>query len=505
MKSLFTKISVFFSLLIVLFSFKYADWQSKFIKLTASGKIEYAADQQGNTIPDFSRVGYHQGDKAFPKIPVVKTISASQSDDRETIQQAIDELSKKEADKNGYRGTILLKKGSYKISSALKINASGIVLQGEGNDKDGTRLIATSKEKSSLIVVSGQGSLKEISNTRKKITTSYVPLGATSFEIAASAGLKVGDQIVVFRPGTQNWISDLKMDQIVERQGTKQWQGGGEYDLKFERKITKIIGNTISIDNPIVMAMETKYGGGEIYKSSFEGRISEVGVENIRFESEFAHDTDENHAWVAVEINKAENCWVKNVVSYYFANSCVSVGKDAKYITVTDSKCFDAKSVITGSRRYSFNNDGQLNLFMNLETTEGRHDFVTGARVLGPNVFYNCKSSKTHADIGPHHRWAVGTLYDNVSTDGQINAQDRGKMGSGHGWSGANQVFWNCTAKEATIQNPWVSAKNYAIGLQGKKSSGSIPDREDGEWEGQNKPGLTPKSLYTAQLNARQN
>ncbi len=42
------------------------------------------------------------------------------------------------------------------------------------------------------------------------------------------------------------------MDQIEESGGTKQWQAK-EYDLQFERVITKIEGNKIFIDNPVVM------------------------------------------------------------------------------------------------------------------------------------------------------------------------------------------------------------------------------------------------------------
>jgi len=144
-----------------------------------------------------------------------------------------------------------------------------------------------------------------------------------------------------------------------------------------------------------------------------------------------------------------------------------------------------------------------MNLVKNCESTEARHDYVTGARVCGPNVFYNCTTRNAHADIGPHHRWASGTLYDNIDTDGQINVQDRGNMGSGHGWSGANQVIWNCKAKEASVQNPWSSAKNYCIGLTGAKYPGHFKDRPDGEWEGLNKPGLQPASLYQAQLKSR--
>jgi hypothetical protein len=292
------------------------------------------------------------------------------------------------------------------------------------------------------------------------------------------------------------------MDQIEDRGGTRQWQAK-EYDLQFERVITKVRGNKVFIDNPIVMAMETKYGGGEVYKYNFDGRISHVGIENLYCESEFEKDTSENHAWDAIAFNKIENGWIRNVTAKYFGFSCVNLGGFAKNISVLNSNCYDHKSIITGSRRYSFNNNGQLNLFMNCKTTDGRHDYVTGARTCGPNVFYNCTAAKTHADIGPHHRWSAGTLYDNIITDGDINVQDRGNWGSGHGWAGVTQVLWNCTAKRAAVQNPWVNGKNYCIGLKGEKYEGRMKGRPDGEWEGKNHGGLQPASLYMAQLKTR--
>lgn len=306
----------------------------------------------------------------------------------------------------------------------------------------------------------------------------------------------------MFRPGTDAWIHDLKMDQIVGRDGTVQWTAK-RYDVRFYRVITKVEGNKIVIDNPIVMALETKYGGGEVYKYNFAGRINNVGVENIYCESEFDSDLAENHGWVAIGFNKIENGWVTNVTSMFFGNSCVGMQSEAKNISVLNCGCFEAKSIITGGRRYSFNNAGQLNLVMNCQTTEGRHDYVTGPITCGPNVFYNCTSENTHDDIGPHQRWAMGTLYDNIVTDGAINKQDRGEMGSGHGWAGVNQEGGNCTAKIATVQSPWVSGKNYCIGFQEKKVEGAFKDRPDGKWDGLNKPGLNPESLYEAQLKAR--
>jgi len=487
------------SALTILFAFKpVVKWQSKFVTINKDGSLTYPPDEKGNVIPDFSRVGYYNGDKDIPNIAVVKTISPS-ADAEKQIQNAIDELSKQPVDENGFRGAVFLKKGTYTINGKITIAGSGIVLRGEGND---TKLIAAGTVNRPLIDITGTGKVQEVKNSKTKITDSYVPVGTKSFTVASSNGYKAGDKIIVYRPGTDQWIKELKMDQIVERPGTKQWQPN-EYNLQYERVITKIEGNKIFIDNPIVMAMEPKYGGGEIYKYTFDGRISNVGVENLYFESEYLSDTSENHSWDAISFDKIENGWARNVSAKYFAYACVHLNPWAKNISVLDSYCSDHKSVITGGRRYSFCNEGQQNLFINCHAADGRHDFVTQARTNGPNVFYNCNAIRTHADIGPHHRWSSGTLYDNIVTDGEINIQDRGNMGSGHGWVGVTQVLWNCTVKRATVQSPWANGKNYCIGLKGQKDPGHFKDRPDGEWEGQNKDGLEPQSLYIAQLNAR--
>jgi hypothetical protein len=476
-----------------------AAWESKFVQQAKNGTLRYTPDEQGNTIPDFSRVGYYYGDRPLPTIAVVKTISPTGTDNDQThIQAAIDEVARRTPDAQGFRGALLLKKGRYNIPDRIRITTSGIVLRGE----EGTTLVANANKQVSLIDITGQGQVTEVPGSRVKITDAYVPAGATTFRVENARSLRPGDAVILFRPGTQQWITDLKMDQIEERSGTKQWQPNA-YDLHYERSIVKVEGNKVTLDNPVVMPMETKYGGGALYKYTFEGRIRHVGVENLHCESAFASDTAEDHAWDAVAFNKAEHGWVNGVTARYFGYSCVNLRRDARNISVLNSNCFEHKSIITGSRRYSFNNSGQLNLFMNCHATDGRHDYVTGAITCGPNVFVNCTARRTHADIGPHHRWSSGTLYDNIVTDGEINIQDRGNWGSGHGWAGVTQVAWNCTVKRAAIQNPWVSGKNYSIGTMGGKYDGRLKGRPDGEWEGHNQPGLTPASLYHAQLKAR--
>lgn len=504
------KISLCFVGLILLASFikiKIAKWESRFVTLSSDGSLAYHPDSLGNILPDFSRVGYREGGIPIPKIKVVKTIyPAASGSSQKIIQAAIDEVSRLKPDKQGFRGAILLKKGTYNVEGTVFIKTGGIVLRGEGEGSDkgkgGTRIIATGTKQRSLIEVMGSGRIQKIKGTEATISDPFVPLGAKSFNLSSTKGFSVGDSVILFRPGTVRWIHDLKMDQIVARKGTKQWSPD-YYNLEYERVITDIKGNRLFLDNPVVMQMETKYGGGAIYGYHFNGRINKVGIENLYLESAYTNDTAENHGWVAIRMDKVENCWVNHVTSRYFGYSCVSLGYGARNTTVMNASCLDAKSIITGSRRYSFNNDGQLNLFMNCHATEGRHDYVTGAKVCGPNVFYNSTAERTHADIGPHHRWATGTLYDNIQTTGQIDIQDRGNWGSGHGWSGVNQILWNCKGASVVVQDPWVSGHNYCIGLIGNKGKPRFKERNEGIWEGLNRKGLQPTSLYMAQLKQR--
>src|SRR5215211_3080095 len=278
-KKLMIPFSLLLSIIICVSFHAKQEWQSKFVQVDKNGSLNYTPDEQGNIIPDFSRVGYYGGDQDIPHVAIVKTIYPS-TNAQSDIQAAIDEVAKKTPDKNGFRGTIFLKKGTYRIPGSIRVSTSGIVLRGEGDTENGTRLIATAKTQDPLLSVSGTGGISEIKNSREKITDEYVPVGSFSFSVTDAKSFQKGDRIIVYRPGTDAWVHALKMDQIVERKGTKQWKAE-EYNFTFERAVTKIEGNKIFIDNPIVMPMESKYGGGEIFKYNFDGRIFNVGIEQI--------------------------------------------------------------------------------------------------------------------------------------------------------------------------------------------------------------------------------
>ena len=477
--------------------------QKPLVYVGSDGKLAYTTDGQGNRIGDFSRCGYMGGGVRIPDLPVVATLSPlhDNADDTARIQSALDTLASRKPDNRGLRGVLLLKGGTFRVSGALKLAASGVVLRGEGQGEDGTILLGTGKEQRTLIVVGGKARMSEAAGSRQKIADDYVPWGVRAFELDSTKGFSVGDSVVVFRPSTANWISDLGMDRMVERTGTLQWRAGG-YDLKFERTVTAIKGNWIQLDAPLVNAMEAKYGGGFVYKVTEEGRLRQVGVENLRLVSEYVkgqENKDEAHAWTGVSLDHVADSWVRNVTTVHFSHA-VNLGAMSKFVTVQDCACLKPVSLITGGRRYPYSINGQYGLVQRCYSDQARHAQSTGAKVCGPNVFLDCLADNTHADTGPHHRWAVGILWDNLK-GGAFNAQDRGNMGSGHGWAGAQQVFWNCETSAICVQQP-PTAQNYAIGCIGKVSKGSLAGRKPGYYESHGMH-VAPRSLYLKQLEDR--
>ena len=114
-------------------SISYIPQSSKLVYPGPDGRLVYVPDEKGNIIPDFSHCGYMGGGVALPDVPVVLTIyPQTQGDDTARLQAAIDEVSARALGANGFRGTLLLKRGKYRIGGTLQIRASGVVLRGEG-------------------------------------------------------------------------------------------------------------------------------------------------------------------------------------------------------------------------------------------------------------------------------------------------------------------------------------------------------------------------------------
>ena len=481
---------------------------STLVSLGSNGKLVYAADSKGNIVPDFSGVGYMNSESVIPTIAVVKTVSPLSGDNLTNIQAAVDEVSALIPDANGFRGAILFKSGTYKVSNTINITKGGIVLRGEGTDGTGTNFIATQTAQHTLFNFAGASGTSVSSSTTKAITNAYVPVGAKQVTVATGHNFMVGDLVFIHRVPNQAWISLLKMDILSTLAGadaaTVNWTPSA-YDVYYERKVTAVSGNLISFDAPVMDMIDPIYATGEVSKFN-NYRIDKCGIENMRISSTYVSETDESHGWEAVTFENLTNGWARNLEVYYFGYSAVHVKSHASFITVENCKMLDAKSTVDGGRRYSFNVDGQRTLVQNCITRNGRHDYVDGSQTAGPNVFYNCTATKQLNDIGPHHRWSTGILFDQIIGDGRIDVQNRTTSGTGHGWSGAQIMFWNCEGARMVLQDPQGDHKNWAIGFIGTISNvGDMTTEPIGIVESKGTHIIAIPSLFKAQLNERLN
>jgi Dockerin type I domain len=478
--------------------------ESQWVRTGVTGRLINVPDAEGDRILDFSDVGYKgRGAELIPNnVPNVQIVSPVAGDDTATIQAAINAVAAMPLGADGFRGAVLLNAGDYDINTQLTIGASGIVLRGVGDNSGQTVLHARGTTQRSLIQMLGAGSQSFTGNPKRNMIDKVVPAGATSFRVDSTSGLAVGDTVRVERPSTANWIAAVGMDNPPD--GDPPWDPG-TMNIRFDRVVTRIEGNRIFLDAPLANSFELQYGGGTIQHYSWPGRIENVGVENLRAESDFASDTDEDHAWEFVSIENAQNVWVRHTTSQYFANSAVLSNPTAKWVAVQDVTNLDPKSTVTGERRYTFDLSGQLDFVTDSQANSGRHDFVNNStRPPGPHVFHNSVANNALNDSGPHQRWATGTLFDNITVHGDnINAKNNGSLGTTHGWSASNVVIWNSTADGFTVQNPPTS-QNWLIGSTGPV----INDTQFGQQPAGyvDSPGVPvtaggTNSLYDAQMN----
>ncbi|WP_439631325.1 discoidin domain-containing protein [Gemmata sp.] len=460
------------------------------------GRLVYTPDYRGNRIPDFSTVGYLGGDKEIPDVPVKVTLAPEPGDATARIQRAIDQVSALAPDKEGFRGAVLLKKGVYEVGT-LKIKASGVVVRGEGPGKDrrvplldpaaglsrDAFLRALADPTGTVLVtgrlpfsVAGAGGVSVRKEPAAEVLDSYVPVGAVTFSVRNPGDFRAGDKVLIQRRGNEAWVNAIGMDRIP---GKKPWP---PRDTGFERVVTAVAGDRLTVNAPIVTAIEKRWGGGSVSRYDDPGRISRVGVENLRMIQYCAADAKVglgNVRGAAVTFANVTDAWVRDAVAeHFYDNGAIVLGAQTRNITVRDSSILLADEKYTEGYvpRYGFKvgegGRATLHLVENCYALNCRHAFYVDHQVTGPNVFHNSTGEKDLTNSEPHHLWSSGGLYDNVN--GSVALMNRLTYGSGHGWAAANYVAWNTRGRLICERPP--TAQNWAIGHVGFRLQGPFHD-----------------------------
>lgn len=458
-------------------------------------KLVYVVGEQGDRVPDFSGAGYGGGGVSLPVVPARMVVGPVDGDDGARIQAAIDFVSVLAPDATGFRGAVQLAVGRYEIAGQLKIRTSGVVLRGAGAGADGTVLVATGTGRRALIELGGNDVRKNLGGVIA-LAADTVPVGATQLKLTrADHGLAPGTRITVERPSPAEWIKTVGMDEAPGRQPYT-WKPGA-FNVRWDRVITAVDAEKITLDAPITVALESRFGGGTVQAYVQSGYIERAGVEHLRCESTFdaANPLDEQHAWNAIDLHAASDVWVADVTAVHFAGSAVQVGAKVARATVQDCASLAPVSERGGYRRMAFHTRGQQTLFLRCTSEQGGNDFTVGYLAAGPNVFLNCTAHETRGFSGSVGSWASGLLFDSGLIDGgALRLDNLETWNQGVGWAAANSVAWNSSASVVIARQP-PGATNWAVAVWGQFLG-------DGRWSMVNEF-AEPKSLYRAQLQER--
>ena len=443
---------------------------------------------------DYSYCGYHCSEQPVPSVKTATYVTPSGQDDAANIQAAIDWVSQQKPDKQtGFRGAVLLGEGTFLLSEPLRIRTSGVVLRGSGREK--TILRKTGFDRGAAIYIEGT---REVV-VKDTFDVNDTKAGSLTINLANGQKLSANSRISIYRPSTQEWIDYLGCASFGggKRMGYWAWHPG-DIDLRWNRQITAVNGNQLTLNAPITCSIEQRWGGAKAIVYEEKGRISECGVENLSLESDYDHarPLDEDHCWDGVYVAEAENCWIRMINFLHFAGSAVVIQKSAQQITVEDCISKHPVSEIGGFRRRTFLTFGEMVLFQRCYSEHGINDFAVGHTAPGPNAFVQCESFESFGPSGAISSWAPGILFDIVNIDGNDLCFKNWELEKfGAGWSTANSTMWQSTASGLFCYSPDSLNRNYSSGCWGQIQG-------NGEYTEMNEH-VRPYSLFASQLEKR--
>ncbi len=411
---------------------------------------------------DFSYAGYDSG-APIPAVPAVLKVRPSGADDTALLQGALDRIATMPVNPDGFRGALLLLHGRYMVKGQLLIRTGGIVLRGE--DRARTVIVAAGIDRRALIRA-GTSSDPELAGPFT--IEQDVPAGGMTLILNASDGLSAGDHVVVRRPSTSEWISAISMSGLPGTFANQRldWQPGS-HDLVWDRTVTAVDPAThrVTLDAPITTALEDQYGGGTLARVVGSPAPAHIGVESLTLESAVdpSYPMDEDHAWIAIQLDRLEDAWVRNVTARHFVSSAVRVNLRARSVSIEDTQSETPVGEHAGYRRQGFVVNGQQVLVRHCTSEAGMNDFASGLLAGGPNVFLEDQATASLGASGAFEGWSSGVLYERVHIPAaklqMILDFDRAQGG---GWTAANSVIWNSTAQSVDALGP-PGAPNFVV------------------------------------------
>jgi hypothetical protein len=517
-----------------------------------------SADAQGRFLHDFSYAGYHRGEASPPygmgtaSVTVDATLGNGTTDATAAIQSAIDTACGRGGGVVAIpAGTYVLKLPSATAAQALLVSCSHLVLRGAGPTQ--TRLLfddaARARQKAVIAFVASSPGIYD--PTTGDAFAGDVLLPTHSVNLTTSAGLAVGDAIVLRNDVTAAFRAEHRMDAAHTGQGDF-WPSSVFQGLVYPRTITAITGNTIQIDAPTRYALKTRDNARVYPLPAF---LQESGIESLAIgmvestapasgATETATDNDyltpgtmgyAVHESRALFFDRIHDSWIYDVDTFVpDANKAsgvnilsIGIWATTSVFRTTIEGCNFGRPQYRGNggNGYSFLVQGDDNLIVRDTATTGRHGLIVSEPASG-NVFLHDTATNSRFADDAHRFLANANLYDEIDLDGDwLQAVNRGTESGLAGFTATSHVFWNthvlhnnavaagCAVETAQFDWGYAIGSRADPGQQAKLcpmsftspawamlDQGPPTDFVEGEGKGDT---LYPSSLYAEQRSLR--
>ena len=475
-------------------------------------------------LQDFSYAGYLAGEADLPEPALTAVVSVldhgadstGSTDSTAAVQAAIDLTSVDGG------GTVYLPAGIYRIDGLLSIQASNVIIAGDGPEATFLSLTrsSTMSDTANIHFVGTQDVGPSIQ------IASDLAAGQTVIPLTDVDALNPGDSVGIGTVISAAFITEHGMDGF--------WTfADGERRTLFRRTLVAVDSDssppTVTIDVPTRYPLKTR----DLSDIRLEtGAISGCGIANLSVSTavdwDAAWDADRSHA---IEFEAVEDCWMSGVHSWagpagdgiHHLQSGGVIVNASRRVTIANSRLENAQNRGGGGNGYLFEvRQSNEVLIRDSVAMNGRHNFIQNWD-FGTS---GCVFLRTHSEGGEawgdqtgsftppgmsefHHALAMGNLIDSSTAEDGWAAVNRLVWSSGAGHTATETVFWNTRGGGSLTSLQF--GRGYVIGTQDLDvrtvvtevldSVGTAPE----DWvEGLGQATtLVPQSLYEDQLSRR--
>lgn len=464
-------------------------------------------------LPDFSYVGYRNGEVQIPKVDGYKVFDVTKYgaiandtvSDKAAIQKAITA-----ANKNG-SGIVFFPKGRFLINESTDsatsiISTSGkIIFRGSGSGPGGTELFMKNTllpedpkkmwTVPPIFIFTAKGKDVPIGTVTKA-----AKVGEFQLTLSNTENLKAGDWIVLSMLDNAQALIDAELSpNKVSSDWTYIVNKG--VDVKVYHQVTAVSGKTISLKSPVTYNVDPTYK----WQVHAFANSEEVGIEDIafvgNFKDKFVHHRSwvDDSGWTMLRFVRCTNSWMTNC---RFADCSVgAIISQSANISVINCK-------VTGNAGHeAIVSNGSTNVLMAKLVDEASqwHSFGSSHGAMN-TVLWKCTYPST-TSFEAHASQPRNTLLDCVEGGLMQNRGGGSIVNMPNHMQGlvmwnykqTNQPvkefeFWSTTSKYWKIPNPVV------VGFAG---NGTTFKKEQLSYVESVGVFVTPTSLYEAQLELR--